>query len=61
MPSYSRADNGGKFISHAYTDLCDPCNIRRKYTSPDTPQQNGVNCSLAVMSPEQRCVVFFLV
>jgi transposase InsO family protein len=37
-----RTDNGGEFISAAFTSYCQDQGIRRQLTVPHTPQQNGV-------------------
>lgn len=36
------ADNGGGFTSREYIDLYDAALIRREYTTPDPPKQNGL-------------------
>ena len=41
-PHCFRTDNGGEFTSRAYVEFCDSAGIRREYTAPDIPQQNGV-------------------
>ncbi|MCO5573376.1 hypothetical protein L7F22_027145 [Adiantum nelumboides] len=37
-----RTDNGGEFMSHAFTTLCAEKGIRRELSAPYTPPQNGV-------------------
>jgi transposase InsO family protein len=37
-----RFDRGGEFISWNFKELCDKHGIKREYTIPRTPQQNGV-------------------
>jgi transposase InsO family protein len=37
-----RSDRGGEFISWNFKELCDKHGIKREYTIPRTPQQNGV-------------------
>lgn len=37
-----RTDNGGEFTGKAFIEFCDAAGIRREYTAPDTPKQNGV-------------------
>ena len=37
-----RTDNGGEFMSYAFTTLCDEKGIRRELSAPYTPPQNGV-------------------
>ena len=37
-----RTDNGGEYISHKFVEYCKENGIRREYTIPDTPEQNGV-------------------
>ncbi|CAH9099164.1 unnamed protein product [Cuscuta epithymum] len=37
-----RTDRGGEFSSNAFTDFCDEQGIRREFTAPYTPEQNGV-------------------
>ena len=37
-----RSDKGGEFMSSDSKELCDKNGIKRKYTIPRTPQQNGV-------------------
>ncbi|CAB1102000.1 unnamed protein product [Ectocarpus sp. CCAP 1310/34] len=34
-------DNGGEFVSRDFIAFCDNAGIRRTYTAPGTPQQNG--------------------
>jgi hypothetical protein len=37
-----RSDRGGEFMSSDFKELCDKHGIKREYTIPRTPQQNGV-------------------
>ena len=37
-----RSDRGGEFRSKEFKELCDKQGIKREYTIPGTPQQNGV-------------------
>ena len=37
-----RTDNGGEFCSSAFSAFCTTHGIRRQFTTPHTPQQNGV-------------------
>jgi transposase InsO family protein len=37
-----RYDRGGEFSSRDFKDFCDKHGIKREYTIPRTPQQNGV-------------------
>jgi transposase InsO family protein len=37
-----RSDNGGEFTSKELINLCEDCGIKRQFSAPDTPQQNGV-------------------
>jgi hypothetical protein len=37
-----RSDRGGEFLAHAFQDICVQAGIRRQFTAPFTPQQNGV-------------------
>jgi transposase InsO family protein len=37
-----RSDKGGEFMSRYFKELCDRHEIKREYTIPGTPQQNGV-------------------
>ncbi|CAB1105338.1 unnamed protein product [Ectocarpus sp. CCAP 1310/34] len=41
VPRSFRMDNGGEFISRDFIAFCDNAGIRRTYTAPGTPQQNG--------------------
>jgi DNA-binding transcriptional MerR regulator len=36
------SDRGGEFMSSDFKELCDKHGIKREYTIPGTPQQNGV-------------------
>jgi transposase InsO family protein len=37
-----RLDQGGEFMSRDFKEFCDEHGIKREYTIPRTPQQNGV-------------------
>jgi transposase InsO family protein len=37
-----RSDRGGEFMSSDFKEFCDKNGIKREYTIPGTPQQNGV-------------------
>ena len=37
-----RSDNGGEFISNEFKDLCKESGIKRDFSTPYNPQQNGV-------------------
>lgn len=37
-----RTDRGGEFISNEFKNYCEEAEIERHYTTPYTPQQNGV-------------------
>jgi transposase InsO family protein len=37
-----RSDRGGEFMSSDCKEFCDKHGIKREYTIPITPQQNGV-------------------
>jgi transposase InsO family protein len=37
-----RSDRGGDFMSSDFKEFCDKHGIKREYTMPRTPQQNGV-------------------
>jgi hypothetical protein len=37
-----RSNRGGEFMSSDFKELCDKHGIKREYTMPGTPQQNGV-------------------
>ncbi|CAB1101212.1 unnamed protein product [Ectocarpus sp. CCAP 1310/34] len=41
VPRAFRMDNGGEFIGRDFIAFCDNAGIRRTYTAPGTPQQNG--------------------
>jgi transposase InsO family protein len=49
-----RSDNGGEFFSKEFNNFCAKHGIKRQYTTPYTPQQNGVverqNCTITEMS-----------
>jgi IS30 family transposase len=36
------SDRGGEFVSSDFKEFCDKHGIKREYTFPRTPQQNGV-------------------
>ena len=36
------SDNGGEYVSKAFQDFCDAKGIRREFTDPYNPSQNGV-------------------
>ena len=40
-PKYIRTDNGPEFISHEYKEWCRHHDIRRVYSEPGKPMQNG--------------------
>jgi transposase InsO family protein len=37
-----RSDRGGEFLSMAFRDVCEKAGIKRQFTAPYSPQQNGV-------------------
>lgn len=37
-----RSDRGGEFMSNEFREYCEGAGIERNYTSPYTPQQNGI-------------------
>jgi transposase InsO family protein len=37
-----RSHRGGEFVSIDFKEFCDKHGIKREYTIPGTPQQNGV-------------------
>ena len=37
-----RSDNGGEYISKEFADFCAEKGIKREFTAPYTPAQNGV-------------------
>lgn len=37
-----RSDNGGKFIGEHFAEICNLHRIRREYTTPSTPELNGI-------------------
>lgn len=37
-----RTDNGGEFLSQEFSRFCEEHGIKRQFTCPNTPQQNGV-------------------
>ncbi|CAB1117636.1 unnamed protein product [Ectocarpus sp. CCAP 1310/34] len=41
VPRSFRMDNGGEFVSRDFIAFCNNAGIRRTYTAPGTPQQNG--------------------
>ncbi|KAH9716748.1 Integrase catalytic domain-containing protein [Citrus sinensis] len=40
--SYIRSDHGGEFENHAFENFCNDFGIEHQFSSPRTPQQNGV-------------------
>ena len=36
------SDNGGEYVSKAFQDFCDAKGIKREFTAPYNPPQNGV-------------------
>ncbi|MCO5550404.1 hypothetical protein L7F22_003888 [Adiantum nelumboides] len=38
-----RSDNGGEYVSNAFQKFCKDAGIQQQYTTPYTPQQNGVS------------------
>ena len=38
-----RSDNGGEYVDREFVDFCASEGIRREFTVPYTPQQNGVD------------------
>ena len=40
---FLRSDNGGEFISKLFQKYCDKNGIKRKFSTAQTPQQNGVD------------------
>ncbi|MCO5580830.1 hypothetical protein L7F22_034703 [Adiantum nelumboides] len=38
-----RSDNGGEYVSNAFQKFCKDVGIQQQYTTPYTPQQNGVS------------------
>ncbi|CAB1102241.1 unnamed protein product [Ectocarpus sp. CCAP 1310/34] len=42
VPRSFRMDNGGEFVRRDFIAFCDNTGIRRTYTAPGTPQQNGL-------------------
>lgn len=41
-PKALRSDNGGEYVSGALEEFCRSQSIRREFTVPETPEQNGV-------------------
>jgi transposase InsO family protein len=39
---YLRSDNGGEFNSNEFNEFCENHGIKRHFSAPRTPQQNGV-------------------
>jgi transposase InsO family protein len=39
---FLRSDNGGEFTSNKFNKFCETHGIKRDFSSPRTPQQNGV-------------------
>ena len=37
-----RSDNGGEFTSNEFKDLCKESGIKREFSTPYNPQQNGI-------------------
>ena len=37
-----RSDHGGEFENHAFENFCNDFGIEHQFSSPRTPQQNGV-------------------
>ena len=37
-----RSDNGGEYVDKNFTDFCVREGIRREWTAPYNPEQNGV-------------------
>lgn len=37
-----RSDNGGEYINKDFTDFCSKEGIKREWTSPYNPRQNGI-------------------
>ena len=37
-----RSDHGGEFKNHAFENFCNDFGIEHQFSSPKTPQQNGV-------------------
>lgn len=37
-----RLENGGEFASNEFEEVCENHGIRRQYSSPRNPQQNGI-------------------
>ena len=37
-----RSDNGGEFTSNEFNEYCETHGIKRQFSAPKTPQQNGV-------------------
>jgi transposase InsO family protein len=37
-----RSDNGGEFTSNKFNDFCETHGIKRHFSTPRTPQRNGV-------------------
>ena len=38
-----RSDNGGKYVSSEFKNLCAAEGIKREFMAPHNPQQNGVS------------------
>ncbi|MCO5599430.1 hypothetical protein L7F22_053534 [Adiantum nelumboides] len=38
-----RSDNGGEYVSNAFQKFCKDAGIQQQYTTPYTPQQNGIS------------------
>ena len=41
VPRAFRTDNGTKYSNSMFVDFCNGLRIRREFTAPYTPQQNG--------------------
>ena len=37
-----RSDNGGEFTSNEFKELCKESGIKREFSTPYNPQQNGI-------------------
>jgi transposase InsO family protein len=37
-----RSDRGGEFLAEAFRDVCEQAGIKRQFTAPYSPEQNGV-------------------
>ena len=53
-----RSENGGKYISNAFKELCAKKGIRREITAPHNPQHNGVvECKNQIIIGETRAML----